>query len=49
MIYSENQARTFNMYGNFNPTNNFYCRYLEQEYIEMMWNETVSEVRNEAF
>jgi radical SAM protein with 4Fe4S-binding SPASM domain len=41
-------AMTYNMYGNFYQTNNFYCRYLKQEYIERMWHETVSELKNKA-
>ncbi len=41
-------AMTYNIYGDFCKTNNFYCQYLKQDHIERMWTETVSEVSNKA-
>lgn len=37
-------AMTYNVYGDFHRTNNFYCQYLKQERIERMWTSTVLDI-----
>jgi len=39
-------AMTYNLYGNFTQTKNFYCQFLIHDHIERMWSGTVTEIKS---